>query len=123
MTIQEAITQSDSLNPNAYSQEQKITWLSRAEALVKTKVIDSHEGSEEIPFERFSKDTDLDTVLIMPQPFDEGYIHWLQAQVYYANDETDRYNRSMAMFNAAFDNFQGCYKKNHAPKGAGRFRF
>lgn len=123
MTIMEAITQADELNRNAYSQEQKILWLSRVEALVKTKVIDAHEGGEDVHFEGFDKNTDRQTVLIMPQPYDEGYIHWLHAQIYYANDEIDRYNRAMTMFYSAFDSYQSSYKLSHTPKGAGRFRF
>lgn len=123
MTLLEAIAQADETNKNTYSQGQKIVWLSRAETIVKHDVIDAHEGSEDVSFSGYDENTPLETVLIMPQPYDECYIHWLQAQVYYANDETDRYNRSMTMFNAMLDAFKGYYKKNHRPKGNGRFRF
>lgn len=123
MTIIEAITQADALNRNAYHQKQKIIWLSRVEALIKQTVVDIHEGGEGIQFSGFDEHTNLETELIMPQPYDEGYIHWLQAQVYYANDEIDRYNRAMSMFNACLDSFKTFYKKGHAPKGSGRFRF
>lgn len=124
MTIIEAINQADDLNRNAYSRNQKIIWLSRAEALIKKTVIDTHEGGEDIEFEGFDpQNIDLQTTLIMEQPYDEAYVHWLHAQVYYANDEIDRYNRSISMFNAALDTFKTNYKQNHTPKGAGRFRF
>lgn len=123
MTLHEAITQSDDTNKNQYSTKQKIVWLSRAETMVKHDVIDAHEEADGVSFSGYDENTPLDTVLIMPQPYDECYIHWLQAQVYYANDETDRYNRSISMFNALFDAFKGHYKKNHKPKGSGRFRF
>ena len=123
MTLIEAITQADDTNKNAYSRRQKITWLSRVEAMVKNDVIDAHEGADEIHFTQYDEKTPIDTVLIMPQPYDECYIHWIQAQVHYANEETDRYNRSMTMFNALFDDFKSFWKKNHAPKGLGRFRF
>lgn len=124
MTIIEAINQADELNKNAYSRKQKIVWLSRVEALIKKTIVDTHEGGESIDFEGFDPDTvDLSTVLIMGQPYDEGYIHWLQAQVYYANDEIDRYNRAILMFNDTLDTFKTYYKRSHAPKGSGRFRF
>lgn len=123
MTIMEAITQSDDTNTNDYSTLQKIIWLSRVEAMVKNDVIDAHEGAEEYSFSGFDESTDMETVLMMPEPYDECYIHYLQAQVYYANDEIDRYNRAITMFNFKFDEFKGNYKKNHAPKGCGRFRF
>lgn len=123
MTLIEAITQADETNKNQYSRRQKIVWLSRLEAMVKNDVIDAHEGSDSVSFSGYGEDTPLGTVLIMPQPYDECYIHWLQAQVYYANEEIDRYNRSMTMFNAMYDDFKSHYKKNHKPKGSGRFRF
>lgn len=123
MTIMEAITQADETNPNAYSWSQKIIWLSRVEAMVYNDCISTHEGGEHIHFAGFDDSTDQDAVLMMQQPYDECYVHYLQAQVYYANDEIDRYNRAMTMFNSLFDDFKGSYKKSHAPKGCGRFRF
>lgn len=123
MTINEAIMQSDDTNPNAYSFEQKIIWLSRVEAMVKNDVIDAHEGSEQFPFAGFDENTDIGTVLIMKQPYDECYVHWLQAQVHYANDDFERYNCSILMFKSLFDDFKSHYKKNHTPIGSGRFRF
>jgi len=123
MTIIEAINQADELNRNTYSRKQKIVWLSRAESLIYRTVIDTHEGSSE-EFAGFDPDTvPLDTALVMPQPYDEGYIHWLQAQVYYANEEIDRYNRSITMFSSCLDAFKEHYKQEHIPKGGRRFRF
>lgn len=123
MTLIEAITQADETNRNTYPLSQKITWLSRVEALVKKSVIDAHEGTDRYPFSEFNDDTPHTTVLIMPQPYDECYIHWLQAQVHYANDEIERYNHSMMMFNALLDGFKGYYKRDNMPKNSGRFRF
>lgn len=123
MTILEAITQADETNKNSYSTRQKVIWLSRVDAMVMNDVISAHEGSENVNFVGYDDGTSTETVLLMGQPYDECYVHWLQAQVYYANDEIDRYNRSMTMFNAMFDDFKSHYKKNHTPKGHGRFRF
>lgn len=123
MTIMEAIMQSDATNPNAYSENQKIIWLSRVEAMVKNEVVDAHEGADQFPFSGFDESTDRETILIMKQPYDECYVHWLQAQVHYANDDFERYNCSILMFKSLFDDFKSHYKKNHTPKGSGRFRF
>lgn len=123
MTINDAIIQSDNTNPNAYPYEQKIIWLSRVEAIVKNEVIDAHEGADAYCFSGFDSSTDVNTVLIMPEPYDECYVHWLQAQVHYANDDFERYNCSNIMFKSLFDDFKSHYKKNHTPKGSGRFRF
>lgn len=122
MTIAEAIAQADEMCKNPYSTRQKLVWLSRAEAMVK-EIVDAHEGGENVLFSGFDDQTPKETGLIMPEPYDECYVHYLQAQIYYANEEIDRYNRAITMFNALFDGFKSFYKKNHTPKSSGRFRF
>lgn len=123
MTIIEAVNQIDNLKRNTFSQKQKIIWLSRLESMVKRLVIDTHEGGEDVSFDGFTENTDLQTVLMMPEPFDEAYIFWLEAQIHYANEDIDMYNSAIMMFNTAFEGYKAYYKQNHRPKGAGRFRF
>lgn len=123
MTIIEAVNQIDNLKRNTFSQKQKIIWLSRLESMVKRLVIDTHEGGEDVSFDGFTENTDLQTVLIMPEPFDEAYVFWLEAQIHYANEDIDMYNSAIMMFNTSFEGYKAYYKQNHRPKGAGRFRF
>lgn len=123
MTIIGAINQIDNLKRNTFSQKQKIIWLSRLESMVKRLVIDTHEGGENVSFDGFTEDTNLQTVLMMPEPFDEAYIYWLEAQIHYANEDIDMYNSAIMMFNTSFEAYKAYYKQNHRPKGAGRFRF
>ena len=123
MTIMQAISQTDELCRNGYSQRQKVIWLSRLESMVKKVVVDAYEGGDQIPFEGFHDDTSLDTVLMMPEPFDAGYLYWLEAQIHYANDEIDDYNRAMMMFTAVFDKYKSYYQQNHTPIRQGRFLF
>ena len=123
MKIIEAINQIDSLKPNTYSVKQKIYWLSQLEAMVKVQVIDTHEGGDRIPFDGFTEDTDTQTQLFMPAPFDMAYIYWLEAQIHYANEDIDMYNNAIMMFNNAFGEYKSDYKRTHATKGFGRFRF
>ena len=123
MKICEAIAQINSLKPNTYSDKQKIYWLSQLEAMVKVQVIDTHEGGDRIPFDGFTEDTDTQTQLFMPAPFDMAYIYWLEAQIHYANEDIDMYNSAIMMFNTAFREYKDHYTKTHATKGTGRFRF
>jgi hypothetical protein len=122
MKINEAISQIDSLKPNAYSTKQKILWLSQLESIVQRQVIDAHEGAER-RFDGFTEETDTNTVLIMPAPFDMSYLYWLEAQIHYANEDIDMYNAAIQMFNTTFSEFKADYKRNHAAKSMGRFRF
>ena len=123
MTIIQAIGQVDGLRPNTYSTKQKILWLSQAEAMVKTLVIDAHEEGDGIPFRGFSEQTDPETELYMKLPFDVAYLYWLEAQIHYANEETILYNNAMSMFHAAFAEYKADYKRTHRAKPRGRFRF
>lgn len=124
MTINEAITQIDSLKTNTYTSTEKIGWLSRADLMIKKNIIDTHEGTEDVRFEGYTEDTDLNTALLVPAPFDEMYIRYLEAQIDYFNGEYAKYNNSIIMFNAAYEAYANYYNKMNMPKSAGkRFLF
>ena len=116
MTIIEAINKIDSLKPNAYTQTDKIRWLSLLDGRVKEEVIDTHEGAEDITFNGYN-DEELETELLIPYPYDDVYSLWLEAQIDYANNEYGRYNNSIAMFNSTYAAFERWYNRNHMPIG------
>ena len=117
MTIIEAINRIDSLKPNSYSTEDKIAWLSIVDGEVKENIINTHEGSDKVAFNGYTEDTPLDTVLLIPAPYDDIYIKWLEAQIDYANGETKRFNNSIIMYNTAYSAFSRYYNRNHMPIG------
>jgi hypothetical protein len=117
MTIIEAISKIDSLKPNNYSQEDKIEWLSNLDGIIKTEIIDTHEGSDKVTFNGYEADTALDTVLLAPAPYDDVYIKWLEAQIDYANGDTKRYENSMIMYNTNYSAFERYYNRTHMPIG------
>ena len=117
MTIIEAINKVDALKPNSFSQDDKIGWLSKLDGIIKSEVIDTHEGAEDIVFVGYDSDTSLSTELLVPAPHDELYIRWLEAQIDYANSDINRYNNGMAMYNAALGAFEKHYNRMHMPKG------
>lgn len=115
MTIRSAINSIDELMHNTYTQENKVTWLSRVDTMVKKLVIDTHDGGEDVSFSGYNEDTDLETVLLIPEPFDEAYLRWMEAQIHYHNGEYDKYNNAVVMFNTAFDAYKSEYTRNHMP--------
>jgi hypothetical protein len=117
MTIIEAINRIDSLKPNNYTQEEKIAWLSTLDGNIKKEIIDTHEGADDITFNGYDADTALDTVLLVPAPYDDIYVKWLEAQIDYTNGETNRYTNSMIMYNTAHSAFARYYNRNNMPKG------
>ena len=116
MTIIEAINQIDNLKHNTYSQAEKVNWLSRLDNMVKRLIIDTHEGGGDV-FDGYDHDTDLNTELLVPAPFDELYLRWMEMQIDYANGEYEKYNNSAEMYNTAYEAYRNWYNRNHMPKG------
>lgn len=124
MTIIEAINRLDSLKHNTYKQNDKIRWLSKLDLMVKKQIIDTHEGAEAISFNGYTEETDINTELLVPAPYDEVYLRWLEAQIDYHNGEYDNYSNAIIMFNTEFEAYAAYYNKNHRPVNRGkRFLF
>ena len=117
MKIIEAINQIDSLKHNTYSQRDKIVWLSRLDSMVKRLIIDTHEGGEDVTFTGYTDTTDPETELLVPAPFDEMYLRWLEARIDYANGEYGKYNNAILVYQTAYDAYANYYNRNHMPKG------
>ena len=115
MTISEAITQLQAVKENQYDDETLVRWISDLEGTLYEDIVKNHEGNEDIPHGRYSVDTDMDTVLMVPEPYSDIYIKYLMAQVDYHNAEMQRYTNSMIMYNVALDAFAGWYNRNNMP--------
>jgi hypothetical protein len=117
MTILQAIERIDGLLHNTYTQEQKIQWLSQVDTSVKHEVIDTHENPPKVIYEGYDQNTSLDTILLIPEPYDDLYVRWLESQIHYYNGEYDKYNQAISMYNAAMSDFVNYYNRTQMPKG------
>lgn len=116
MTILEAINRVDTTKPNSYTQTEKVDWLSTLDGIIKKEIIDTHEGGEAIVFNGYDSDTNLDTVLLVPAPYDDIYIRWLESRIDYAMGEYSKYNNSATAYNAAYQAYSSYYNSNNKPK-------
>lgn len=116
MTITQAIAKIDELKPNTYSYAEKVRWLSLLDGMVDTEILATHEGGGTERFCGYGADTPQDTELLVPFPYDEVYIKWLEAQMDYAAAETNRYYNSRAAASAAYMDFAAYYNRTHMPK-------
>lgn len=124
MTIAEAISKVDALKPNTFAPEEKVDWLSTLDARVKSKIIDTHECNEPVFFYGYDSESDKEMELLVPSPYDEIYLRWLEAQIDYYNSDDDRYNNAIILFNNAYEDFKKNYTRTHMPISAGnRFVF
>ena len=95
MTVKEAIDKVDALQPNMFTKADKVGWLSHLDMRVQHQILDTHEyndGETEIHFTGYTTDGSDDTEMLAPVPYDEMYVHWLEAQINYYNMEYDGFN-------------------------------
>lgn len=119
MRIEDAIAEVDSLKPNMFEEKEKIKWLSRLDMRIYEEIILTHEyndGEEEVVFSGYDSD-DNEKELLVGEPYDELYIHWLEAQIDYNNMEYDSFNASNALFESTYSAFRNAYNRSHLPKG------
>lgn len=120
MKIKDAIDRADEMQPNAFSQHDKIKWLSSVESIIFRKIIVTHEGHHE-HFHGFNDDTDLfKTELVAPEPWDELYVHWLIAQMALNNKEYAAYNMHIQLYDTLYEDFSKWYTRSIMPKSEQR---
>lgn len=123
MTIIEAINLIDIKKPNTYTQPEKVRWLSTLDGIIKKEIIDNHEGAEDIEFTGYNDITDVTTELLVPAPYDEIYLYYLESKIDYYNGEYNKYNNSVTMYNNAYSNYERYYNRANMPISNTRFLF
>jgi hypothetical protein len=75
-------------------------------------------------FNGYDENTDGDTVLLVPSPYDEIYLRWLEAMIDYNNGEYDKYNSAIQLYNTMYRGFANYYTRTHRPvANYKRFKF
>ena len=123
MTIIEAITRLDELQPNSFTAEEKVRWLEQLDRELWREVICTHEGGADIQEPCYTQGTDDDNVLLVEPPYDSIYLHWMQSRIDYALAEFGRFNNSNAAFEADRMAWRMWYHRNHVPLERTRGRY
>lgn len=114
MTILEAIQQVDLQIPNRFSHEEKCRWLSELDGLIFRELHQLYEGSEEMKCPVYEADTDHG--LLVQEPYaQELYLRYLESRMDDAHGDTERYQNSRILFQAAYMNYARWYNRNHKP--------
>ena len=109
MTISEAISQTRKLSGNAVDDNTMCRWLSELDGRL---MLDFYKGGE---WMSYSLPDDEDHELLVPFPWDELYVHYLEAMVYYSNGEFERYRNSYEMYNKKELDYRQWYARNQLP--------
>lgn len=116
MKVSEAISKFDNLMHNTYTSGNKVEWLSALDGDVKRLIIDTHEGGEDVTFNGYTEGKDEDTVLLIPAPFEQVYLYWLEAHIHYYNGEYTKYNNALDRYEERYQAFANEYTRTHRPK-------
>lgn len=117
MTIQEAIEWIDRRSPNRYTYQEKVRWLSNLEWAVKVELIDTHEWDAAPEFDGYDAGTSPETEMLIPKPYDDVYLYWLESQVDWGNGEMSRYENSRAAFDRRWGDYHSFVNRTQTPKG------
>ena len=121
MTIKKIIERVDRSKPNAFSEEDKLRWVSELDGLLGLEVMLM--DIVEVQQLAYSYPEDLDTVPLVKFPHDGIYDHWLYAKIDYENGEYDKYYNSMEQYNALRESFVNWFVSTYEPaQGYGRER-
>ena len=122
MRIREAIETIDRLMPNQYGEEDKVHWLSELDGIADRDVFRAHEREEDTgEFTGYPPGVDLDTILLIPFPYEDIYRWYLEMKISDANGEMVRYNNAMAKYNAYYTAYQDFYNRTNMPKMTATF--
>ena len=122
MTISDAVSRCDAMFPSAgLNVEMKISWLSELDRTVKVEIYDTHKDSP--PFDGYTADTAGSTELLVPPPYDEMYIYYLQAKLAYVNGELAQYNNAMTMFNELWGKYARKYNREHRTAASSSMKY
>lgn len=119
MTAEQILSQAEGLGLLGFSREQLGAWLGELEWMMKRELLDTHEGTA--AFVR-PGDWAPDRPLTAPEGFERVYLHYLESRADLYNNEVERYNASVRLFNQAWQELAGWFNRNYLPKGEGIWR-
>ena len=98
MTYLECIQYIDSIEPNAYTTDDKCRWLREVEGKVYTELF----LQQPVGFSVSRMSEILGYELAIPAPYNKIYPQYLRAMIHYADAEPDRYNMDIQLFNQSW---------------------
>ena len=109
-TLKEIIALADELNPNAFSNDIKASWVSEAEHTVLSEIhcLAPGEIQDLFPYEAHKNDR-----LTLAPGDDKIYVLYLQAMIDFSNKEYAAYNNDMTFFNESLDTYAKWYVRTH----------
>lgn len=114
MKLEKLIEKVTVIKGQQYDIESITAWINEIEG----QVIDFMNSLQntDIPFIPYDYKTDLDRELQLPDRFQDIYIDYVCSKIEFFNQETERYNNTVVMFDAAYNSFEAWIKKKNRQK-------
>ncbi len=98
-----------------YDANQITAWINEIEGQVADEVINHAEGCD-VVFRDLDYGMDPDRVMLVPDRFRDVYLCYVRAKIDFMNQETERYNNDVAMFDAAYQSYAAWFRREHRQK-------
>lgn len=115
MTVGELIERIIMLRGRQYDEDIMVGWLNEIEGQVVDDVVNRAEGYDMV-FKPLSYAQDTERQLTIPERFQDVYINYMLSKIDYHNQETERYNNDVVMYNSAYDAYAAWFRRTHKPK-------
>lgn len=132
MTVAGIIQQYNAERPNSIDDELKVGWLRKVEQMIISEVITQHEHDLEdtselslnvvgsvLYIEKAGNLTEhiasfgMDTELLVPEPYDDLYLFYLDQRIAYNNNDSRRYNAAVTQYNNALLTYQQYFNRSY----------
>lgn len=116
MTAASIIEQYNSERPNSVDTDQKLSLLLKCEKTVADVIIRRHKGGPtDEDLDLHLNIFDLNSDMLVPEPYDDLYIYYLDQRIALNQNDTRRYNAAATLYNNAFLAYQQKYNREHLP--------
>ena len=112
MKVNEAMARIDALRPNTVDEKTKRGWLTRVDQYVFSEIVSRREGAEGKTFTPYG-DGEGERETLVPPPYDELYIFYLEGMIYYTTRELDKMSGSMVLYNQTMREYKNRYFSRH----------
>ncbi len=122
MTIYEAIDHFDNLTHNQLPLPTKVYWLSLLDCHIHRDILSTHADCAPANFSGYTPDTDIQTVLLVPHPYDEIYRWYLEMKTWDTLGEMAKYNNAAQKYNTLLLSFMDYINRTRKPLGNAELR-
>ena len=130
MTAGKAIETANQLRPNnGFEREMMILWLRQADAGLRKSVVERSDTDAfdavgaDVLYDREQELLKNDAELLLPEPYDDYYAHYLAAQMDAALGEIDRYANEVQIVNGIQQEFAAWCRRRYLPKMDTKWRY